>query len=142
MAHRLTRLAALPVLAVLLFVAASALAQTDMANIADPTRPPAGFLVGEANAEAAEAVTGPVLQSVLIPKKGRAVALIGGQQVYLGEMYGESRLIKLSEREAVLEGPGGVERLMLTPGVEKTNIVMKKLNRSPAPRRAQSEGKP
>ena len=68
--------------------------------------------------------------------------MIGGQQVYLGEMYGESRLIKLSEREAVLEGPGGVERLMLTPGVEKTNIVMKKLNRSPAPRRAQSEGKP
>ena len=58
MAHRLTRLAALPVLAVLFVVAASALAQTDMANTADPTRPPAGFLAGEANAEAAEAVKG------------------------------------------------------------------------------------
>ena len=131
----------MPVGRVLLLLALSASTWSALAQgtLADPTRPPAGLmtLVPDALGE-----TGPVLQSVLIPKKGRAVALIGGQQVYLGEMYGESRLIKLSEREAVLEGPGGVERLMLTPGVEKTNIVMKKLNRSPAPRRAQSEGKP
>ena len=133
MAHRLKRLVASPLL---LLVGATAFAQADLA---DPTRPPAGLV---AEATSSEAVTGPVLQSVLIPRKGRAMAVIGGQPVRLGEMYGESRLIKLSEREAVLEGPGGVERLMLTPGVEKTNIVMKKLNRSPAPRRAQSEGKP
>ena len=65
-----------------------------------------------------------------------------GQPVRLGEMYGESRLIKLTEREAVLEGPSGVERLLLTPGIEKTNITMKKTNKSPVPRRTQSEGKP
>ena len=133
MAHRLANL----VFASLLLIApAMVLAQ---AELADPTRPPAELLVDEAGVEA---VTGPVLQSVLIPKKGRAVAVIGGQQVYLGEMYGESKLIKLTEREAVLEGPDGVERLMLTPGIEKTNIVMKKAKKSPAPRRAQSEGKP
>jgi len=133
MAHRLVNL----VFAALLLIApAMVLAQSELA---DPTRPPAEFLVDEVGGEA---VTGPVLQSVLIPRKGRAVAVIGGQQVYLGEMYGERKLIKLTEREAVLEGPDGVERLMLTPGIEKTNIVMKKAKKSPAPRRAQSEGKP
>ena len=134
MAYRLTRLVAIPVL---LLAGATALAQADL--LADPTRPPVGFVAEEV---IGEVMTGPVLQSVLIPRKGRAVAVIGGQPVRLGEMYGESRLIKLTEREAVLEGPGGVERLMLTPGIEKTNIVMKKTNKSPKPRRAQSEGKP
>lgn len=133
MAHRLTRLVVIPAL---LLAAATALAQ---AELADPTRPPAGLVAEETSSEAA---TGPVLQSVLIPRKGRAVAVIGGQQVHLGEMYGESRLIKLTEREAVLEGPSGVERLMLTPGIEKTNIVMTKTKKKPVLRRAQSEGKP
>lgn len=90
MAHRLTRLAALPVLAVQLFVAAGAGANRYGQYRRSDAAAGQGFLAGEANAEAAEAVTGPVLQSVLIPKKGRAVALIGGQQVYLGEMYGEA----------------------------------------------------
>lgn len=133
MAHRLTRLVAIPML---LLAGATAFAQADLA---DPTRPPAGLV---AEATSSEAVTGPVLQSVLIPRKGRAMAVIGGQPVRLGEMYGESRLIKLTEREAVLEGPSGVERLLLTPGIEKTNITMKKTNKSPVPRRTQSEGKP
>lgn len=133
MAHRLTRLVAIPVL---LFASATAFAQADLA---DPTRPPAGLV---AEATSSEAVTGPVLQSVLIPRKGRAMAVIGGQPVRLGEMYGESRLIKLTEWEAVLEGPSGVERLLLTPGIEKTNIAMKKTNKSPVLRRTQSEGNP
>lgn len=133
MAHRLARLVAIPML---LLAGATAFAQADLA---DPTRPPAGLV---AEATSSEAVTGPVLQSVLIPRKGRAMAVIGGQPVRLGEMYGESRLIKLTEREAVLEGPSGVERLLLTPGIEKTNIAMKKTNKSPVPRRTQSEGKP
>jgi len=131
MAHRLTLLVVIP--AILLAAA------TAQAELPDPTRPPAGLVAEEASSEMA---AGPVLQSVLIPKKGRAVAVIGGKQVYLGDMYGESRLTKLSEREAVLEGPSGVERLLLTPGIEKTNIVMKKTNKSPTPRRVQSEGKP
>ncbi|MBK7355381.1 hypothetical protein [Propionivibrio sp.] len=105
------------------------------AVLSDPTRPPVGMSTPlvEAGGE-----TGPVLQSAKIPKKGKPVAVIGGQQVKLGEMYGESRLIKLTEHEAVLEGPAGIEHLPLTPGIEKTNIVRK----SPAVRRAQSGGKP
>ena len=113
-------------------LAVSARAQ---ALLSDPTRPPAGISSPEADAGG---VTGPVLQSVMIPKKGKPIAVIGGQQVKLGELYGDSRLIKLSEREAVLEGPGGIERLMLTPGIEKTNIIRK----SSVARRAQSGGKP
>ena len=105
------------------------------ALLSDPTRPPAGISSPEADAGG---VTGPVLQSVMIPKKGKPIAVIGGQQVKLGELYGDSRLIKLSEREAVLEGPGGIERLMLTPGIEKTNIIRK----SSAAKRAQGGGKP
>ena len=133
MAHRLVNLV---FASLLLITSTMVIAQSELA---DPTRPPAGLLADEAvTGEGA----GPVLQSVLISKKGRAVAVIGGEQVRLGEMYGDSRLIKLTEREAVLEGPSGVERLMLTPGIEKTNIVMKKANKSSAPRRAQSEGRP
>lgn len=103
--------------------------------IADPTAPPPGF---SASAMESTEVTGPVLQSVKIPKKGKPVAVIGGQEVKLGELYGDSRLIKLTEREAVLEGPSGVEHLMLTPGIEKTNITKK----SPAAKRTQSGSKP
>lgn len=120
----------------LVFLALSASTWSALAQVlADPTRPPAGLMspVPDALGE-----TGPVLQSVLIPRKGKAVAVIGGKQVRLGEMYGESRLIRLSEKEAVLEGAAGVERLLLTPGIEKTNIITK----SPAARRAQGGGKP
>ena len=108
------------------------------AQIADPTRPPVG--VAE-TADDAGAVAGPVLQSVLIPKNGRPLAVIDGQQVRLGERLGERRLVKLSEREAVLDGPLGIERLQLTPGVEKTNVVAKKATKTPARGRAQGEGR-
>ena len=104
----------------------------------DPTRPPAGVLAPEP--EAGE-VTGPVLQFVLVPRRGKPVAVIGGQQVRLGERYGESRLVKLSEYEAVLDSPSGLERLRLTPDVEKTNIVAKNVTKTPARRRVQIEGK-
>lgn len=106
----------------------------------DPTRPPAGMSAGTPEAVA---ITGPVLQSVMIPKKGKPVAIISGQQVRLGQLYGDSRLVKLTEHEAVLEGPGGIERLLLTPGIEKTNITTKtSIKTTPAAKRAQSGGIP
>lgn len=95
---------------VLLGSNAFALAQS---SLADPTRPPG------IDAQNPEAFTGSLLQSVIVPKQGKPVAVIGGQQVMLGEMYGRSRLIGLTEHEAVLEGPTGIERLSMTPGIEK-----------------------
>ena len=103
----------------------------------DPTRPPVSVSSPSLSTDA-ELASGPVLQSVKIPKKGKPVAVIGGQQVKLGELYGDSRLIKLTEREAVLEGPTGVEHLMLTPGIEKIVITTK----SPAAKRAPRGSKP
>ena len=89
-----------------LFCASAALAGT----LADPTQPPAGFAgfaqEGETVATAREA--------------GRPLAVIGGQPVRLGDYLGERRLIRVTEREAVLQGPAGIERLFLTPGIAKT----------------------
>lgn len=130
MADRLSR--------ALLALCVLALPLAARAQLADPTRPPVG--AREAGGEPG-APTGPVLQSVLIPKNGRPLAVIDGQQVRLGERYGESRLVKLSEREAVLDGPNGSERLRLTPDVEKINVVAKKATKTPAPKRAQGEGR-
>ena len=119
--------------AALCALTAGACAQT--AALPDPTRPPTSVSVPSTDAEV---LSGPVLQSVMIPKRGKPVAVIGGKQVRLGELYGESRLIRLTEREAVLEGPAGIEHLMLTPGIEKTNIITK----SPDAKRARSGSKP
>ena len=109
------------------------------APLADPTRPPGNVLAPEAGD-----ASGPVLQSVLIPKRGKPLAVIGGQQVRLGEHYGDSRLVKVTEREAVLEGPAGVERLRLTPGVERADIhtVTNRTRKVQAPKAAPGEGKP
>ena len=93
----------------------------------DPTRPPAAWLGGSAEPVAGAPVQNgaPRLQSVLIPQRGKPVAVISGQTVALGERFGEARLVRLSEREAVLEGADGVTRLMLTPDVQKQLVTPK-----------------
>ena len=108
------------------------------AVLADPTRPPGGVAGDPFPAES----IGPVLQSVLIPKKGKPVAVIGGQQIRLGEKYGESRLIRLSDREAVLEGPAGIERLPLTPGIEKIVVKKSRVEKTAAAEGVQRGGNP
>ena len=138
MADPLMRVAAL--LCLLGVMSPGARAQS---TLADPTRPPPGFA---APAQDAAGTPGPVLQSVIMPGRGKPRAIIDGQQVRLGQRYGESRLVRLSEREAVLDGPDGVVHLMLTPEVEIKNIaaksVAKKTVKTPARERAQTEGKP
>ena len=105
--------------------------------LVDPTRPPPEF--GMSATESATLVTGPELQSVLIPRKGKPQAVISGQMVRLGEMYGDSRLVALDERAAVLEGPQGRSVLALTPGIEKSKVV--RSSKLPA-KASQSEVKP
>lgn len=87
----------------------------------DPTRPPASWV---AQGETSEGQTGDTLrlQSVLMPQRGKPVAIIGGQTVVLGGRVGDARLVRLDERMAVLEGPEGVTRLYLTPDVDKRMI--------------------
>ncbi len=110
-------------LALFLALAAAALPVLAQPVLPDPTQPPAGLAQDGEQVDAA--ALGPVLESVVIPGKGRPLAVISGRQVRLGEKYGDSRLIRLNEREAVLDGPSGVERLLLTPGVEKINSMTK-----------------
>lgn len=86
----------------------------DTGVLDDPTRPPAAAFMGGAGVE-----SGKRLSSVVLPKNGRPAAIIGGQVVPLGGMVGNARLIRVTEYEAVLDGPDGIERLYLTPDVEK-----------------------
>ena len=127
MAHRLMRCCGF-LLGLLGCVGAQA-----QAPLSDPTRPPASIFTGSPEVGGGG---GPVLQSVFLPRKGKPFAVIGGQTVKLGEMYGDSRLVKLSEREAVLDGPAGIESLLLTPGIEKTNIIAKTITKTPVAKRA------
>ena len=109
-------------LIVLAFVAFSAPA---LAQAADPTRPPAAWLAPAQGAEsqAGAATTGSLrLQSVLMRPGGQPVAVIGGKTVSLGGRVGGARLVRLNEREAVLQGADGVTHLYLTPNVEKQMI--------------------
>lgn len=103
------------------------------AQMADPTRPPAMMLAtgGDAAPGDAPALR---LQSVLVPQGGKPVAVIGGKTVALGDSLGGAKLVRLNEREAVLQGADGVTHLYLTPDVEKRMIV------TPTPRKMGKSG--
>jgi MSHA biogenesis protein MshK len=116
-------------LCLMLAISAPALAQA----LPDPTRPPAGF-VDPADAKAsglgvsaaptdpasASAEPGMVLQSVLLPQKGKPVAVISGQYVPLGARINEWELKSVAEREVVLAQGASRRVLSLTPLVSKT----------------------
>ncbi len=98
-----------------------------LAQMADPTRPPAAWLAPAEDARPGEEGAGGFrLQSVLMSQGRRPVAVIGGQTVALGGRIGEATLVRLNEREAVLKGVDGVTHLFLTPDVEKQMIVTPK----------------
>lgn len=82
----------------------------------DPTRPPAGSVAADGSFTASG---GHGLSSVFLPKKGRPLAVIDGQLIELGGQVRGARLTRVSESSVVLEGPAGIERLYLTPDVEK-----------------------
>jgi MSHA biogenesis protein MshK len=94
-----------------------------LAQTADPTRPPATWLVPVEDARPGDDAAGGLrLQSVIMRQGARPVAVIGGQTVTLGGRVGEATLVRLNEREAVLKGVDGVTHLYLTPDVEKQMI--------------------
>lgn len=106
-------------------LACLALASSAFAQSADPTRPPANWLAPvEFAGQSSDDNTGGLrLQSVLVPQGGRPVAVIGGKTVPLGGKLGSATLVRLTEREAVLQGTDGVTHLYLTPDVQKQMIV-------------------
>ena len=106
------------------------------AQSADPTRPPEAWQSPTAVAGEGAAESGPRLQSVLLPERGRPVAVISGKTVALGERLGQATLVGLTEREAILRGPDGVTHLYLTPDVDK-----KMMDKPPAGKTGQAARK-
>ena len=102
---------------------------------ADPTRPPEPWLAGEATAP----VTGFRLQSVLLPQRGRPVAVINGRMVLVGEEIDGRQLLRISERDVLLKGDDGLLQVFLTPDVEKQMITHP---RRPSRRSGQSKDAP
>jgi len=94
--------------------------------LADPTQPPSGITAADGSFVGA---AGFGLTSVFLPVRGRPVAVIDGQVVPLGGSVRGARLTFVSERQAVLEGPGGIERLYLTPDVDKKTTARRAGNR-------------
>ena len=84
-------------------------------TLRDPTRPPAALYAPD---DWAEVQTGPVLQSVRI-SQGRYTAVISGETVRVGSMYGEARVIRIRETEVVLKTGDSLQTLKLFPDVEK-----------------------
>ena len=63
----------------------------------DPTQPPAVWGVGSSDAPAAEEGNALRLQSVMLPQRGRGVAVIGGVTVSLGGRLGEARHARFAQ---------------------------------------------
>lgn len=95
--------------------------------IGDPTRPPAAAS-SMSNGVAAPVDMGPVLQSVMISRK-RKIAVISGEEVALGEMVGEAKLVAVRDHEVDLRNPdGSLQTLQMYSGVTKTVIEVKRKN--------------
>ncbi|SMB29880.1 conserved protein of unknown function [Sterolibacterium denitrificans] len=102
----------------------AAFAQSGAAALADPTRPPAALVETAVQEEEQPDQPPPLgLQTVLLRKGAKPLAIINGQSVELGGMLGESRLISLTETEAVLQGANGKETLRLMPDAERKTVV-------------------
>lgn len=86
------------------------------APFADPTQPPGATPDGRDPENGA--TEAPRLQSVLI-SPNRRIAVIGGQTVPLGGMYGESRVVRITEGEVVLQVGQERQTLKLLSDVEK-----------------------
>ena len=84
------------------------------APFADPTRPPNAVESGSGTL----ATAGPRLESVLIAPD-RRVAVISGQQVRLGEKFGDGRVVRITASEVVIRNGEATETLKLFPEAEK-----------------------
>ena len=93
-------------------------AQSD-ATLADPTRPPATAASEPVPAGATNLPAPSGLQTIIVGRGHKPMAVINGVMLGLGDKLGEATLVKLSESEAVLQGPAGREVLQLLPGVAK-----------------------
>jgi MSHA biogenesis protein MshK len=88
--------------------------------LTDPTRPPSALSALSAS-QAAEEPAGTQLQSILM-SSGRKVAVINGTMVPLGGMFGESRVVRITETQVVLKRGEETEVLTMYPGIDKRAV--------------------
>lgn len=89
----------------------------------DPMRPPQFIVQPEAIAKA-----GPVLQSVIISKE-RRYAIISGERIAVGGVYGDAKLVRIAENEVTLRDAAGDIVLKLVPEIKKTIVAPKTVSR-------------
>lgn len=104
-------------------------------TLPDPTRP--AVVVGEEGMEQVAPAAAPRLQMIRIAP-GRRTALVDGREVTVGSRVGDMRVVRITEGEVVLRGPGGTEVLRLFADVEKRPATAsQKTTGARAPRKAQ-----
>jgi hypothetical protein len=81
----------------------------------DPTRPPASLLAPSSATAPADALQ---LQSVLMGRGRTPAAVISGELVLLGGQVRDAKLVRVTERSAVLRGPQGEMTLALLPAAK------------------------
>jgi MSHA biogenesis protein MshK len=81
-------------------------------ELPDPTRPPAALHSAPAASAPSDTLR---LQSVLLGKGRTPAAVISGELVLLGGQVRGARLVRITERHAVLKGPLGETVLALLP---------------------------
>ncbi len=96
-------------------VAATVALQAPAGAFPDPTRPPAALLASP-SAAASAPMNALQLQSVLLGHNRTPAAVISGELVLLGGRYRDARLVRVTERFAVLKGAQGETVLSLIPG--------------------------
>lgn len=101
------------VVAVWLLTGAMPLSASDLA---DPTRPPAGFAAH--TAEAPLSVSPPRVSSVLL-MGAKSHAIVDGRLVRVGDRLQAGRVDKIDETGVWLRTSAGPRRLELLPGIEK-----------------------
>lgn len=101
----------------LLLLAASIGTGAARAQLPDPTRPPGAELAAEAGGVVVPVESG--VQTIIMRRDGKSVAVVNGRHVGVGDMLGEKRVVKISESEVVVMGESGREVLKATPAIGK-----------------------
>lgn len=86
----------------------------------DPMRPYSA--APQAEGAMPTAVSGPVLQSIMIAPD-RKTAIISGQTVTVGQSFGSAKVTRITETEVTLKRDGEVQVLRLFSGLEKRQSI-------------------
>ncbi len=92
----------------------------DAAGPSDPTRPPSAATASVAAPSEVDAGR-LVLQSVLVAPD-RRVAVVSGVPLTIGDEVQGHRLLRVTDAEAVLQGPAGLVTLKLYPHIERRPV--------------------